>query len=446
MTQHSLSPSARLAATLVLVASSALLPACDDHKAVSTHDAGLTEPSPNASILPAPLASGVEVPGAGKANGEDAEHRDAGRAIADAGADAAAPEPHSLREDQALSGEVPHESSGLSLTARLRWLDSAPLVRVPEQNPDSVQRARDAAGFEVVVDLAGTRMRFAFASRAFTLPAGSELHARDDLYGHALLWPNRTTYTVLVPGTLRSVLSQQRADVVPLVRARLTPLPGGSQFALNTERVELTTPTGKLVLEQARGQNPQPQNAIWASGVSLCQLLVELVGAAPTSPACRADLVPVRAEYSWPNGEHFAFEVSRLLRRTDLNPSSLAMPPAGAEFRQSELPPPPPTALLSDSELLDLRLRPSPRTERLDPAAPKTGLLVVNHSESLRYVSVDGAPAARLPPGTEQLLLGLRAGKYQINARDFFGTEEPITKIVEVPARFSLGDDSEKAH
>jgi hypothetical protein len=156
-------------------------------------------------------------------------------------------------------------------------------------------------------------------------------------------------------------------------------------------------------------------------------------------------LLPLRAIYSWPNGSHFAFEVSRFTRRNDLNPAALAMPPTGAEFRQSELPPPPPTALLSESELSELRLRAAARADKPDPGAPKAGLLVVNHSESLRYISVDGAPAARLPPGSEQLLLGLRAGKYQIAARDFFGAEEPVAKTVEVPARFSLGDEPEKS-
>jgi hypothetical protein len=418
--------------------------ACDDHKPSVGKDAGLTEPSPNASILPAPLAS--EVPGGAKANGEDSEARDAGHALADAGLDAAPPEPHALREDRALPREIPHETSGLSLSARFRWLDVAPPPRVPEQNPDGVQRARDAVGFDVVVDLAGGRMRFALASRAFTLPAGSELHGRDDLYGHTLLWPNHTTYTVLPPGMLRSVLSQQRADIVPLVRPRFSALSGGAMFGLGSERVELTTPTGKLELEQVRAPAVLQMTSIFASGQSLCQLLIELVGASPVSSACRADLVPVRAVYSWPNGQHFAFEVSRLTRRTDLNPSALAVPPAGAEFRQSELPPPPPAGLLSDSELAEFRVRPAARSDRTEPGAPKTGLLLVNHSESLRYISVDGAPVARLPPGTEQLLFGLRAGKYQVSARNFFDGEEPLLKSVEVPGRFSLGDDTEKAH
>ena len=289
-------------------------------------------------------------------------------------------------------------------------------------------------------------MRFAFASRAFTLPAGSELHARDDAYGVSLLWPNRTTYTVIASGALRSVLAQQRADVVPLVRPRTVALPPGTLFALTTERLELTTPTGKLELEQARGPSPLPANAVWASGASLCRLLIELVGAAPMISACRADLVPLRAEYTWPNGQHFGFEVARLQRRADFDPSTLAVPPAGAEFRQSELPPPPPALLLSDGDLSELRLRAAVRTERVDQSAPKTGLLLANHGDSLRYVSVDGAPAARLAPGAEQLLLGLRPGKYQLAFRDFFDSEEPRLVVVEVPARYVFGDENEKSH
>ena len=68
------------------------------------------------------------------------------------------------------------------------------------------------------------------------------------------------------------------------------------------------------------------------------------------------------------------------------------------------------------------------------------------HAQGLRYISIDGAPVARLLPGAEQLLLGLRVGKYQITARDFFDGEDALVKSVEVPARFSLGDDPEKSH
>lgn len=427
----------RVTASRVVYTALLAVSACDEHKNNPAHDAGVTEPSPNASILPAPLASVADPNGVGKPE-------DAGRAIADAGADAAPPEPRSLREDQALPSELPHDMNGVTLVARFRWPDLPLPARAPELNPDNVQRLRDTVAFDVVVDLAGGRMRLAFASRAFTLPAGTELHAREDLYGHALLWPNRTTYTVVSAGALRSVLSESRADVTPLVRARASAPATGSLLGLATERVELSTPSGKLELEQARAQNPPPASGNMPSGATLCHLLLELVGASPASATCRSDLLPLRAAYSWPNGGHFSFEVSRVTRRADFSAAALAMPPIGAEFRQSELPPPPPTALLSDGELADLRIRPTARSEKLDPSAPKSGLLVVNHSESLRYILLDGAPVARLPPGSEQLLLGLRAGKYQVSARDFFGADEPVTKLLELPARFALGDEPEK--
>ncbi len=415
------------------------LSACDEHKSSATHDAGVTEPSPNASILPAPLASVADPTGVGKPE-------DAGRPSLDAGSsDVAPPEPRSLREDQALPSELPHETTGVTLVARFRWPDLPAPARTPELNPDSVQHVRDAVGLDLVIDLAGGRMRLSLASRAFTLPAGTELHARDDLYGHALLWPNRTTYTVIAPGALRSVLAESRADVVPLVRARTGVTTDGSLLGFDTERVELTTPNGKLELEQARAQNPPPANLGWPSGATLCHLLLELVGASPASATCRADLLPLRAAYFWPNGGHFLFEVARVTRRADFNAVALAMPPASAEFRQSELPPPPPMTLLSDSELAELRIRPSARSEKLDPSAPKSGLLAVNHGESLRYICLDGAPAVRLPPGAEQLLLGLRAGKYQVSARDFFGAEDPVSRALELPARFALGDEPEKS-
>ena len=91
-------------------------------------------------------------------------------------------------------------------------------------------------------------------------------------------------------------------------------------------------------------------------------------------------------------------------------------------------------------------MRPAARTDKPEPSAPKSGLLLVNHSESLRYLSVDGAPAARLLPGTELLFSSLRAGKYQVSARDFFDGEDAVVKSVEVPGRFSLGEDAEKTH
>src|SRR3954467_5215383 len=91
---------ARLRVAFLFVLAALPSAACEDRKTSVIHDAGPTEPSPNASILPAPLASNVEAPCAGKLSPDELERRDAGHALLDAGTDAAPPEPHSLREDQ----------------------------------------------------------------------------------------------------------------------------------------------------------------------------------------------------------------------------------------------------------------------------------------------------------------------------------------------------------
>ena len=435
-------------ALLVSVTLGALL-ACEDRKREAGHGTGTTEPSPNATILPAPLASGIEGVNGSKPSGDEADHRDAGHASPDAGtvAPEAPPEPRSVREDQALPGETPHETSGLSLNARLRWVETAGPPRLPEQNLEGGQRARDASEFEIAIDLAGGRMRWAFASPAFTLPTGSELHARDDLYGYSLLWPNRAIYTVLQPGTLRSVLAEQRADVMPLVRARFGALSPGSLLGFKTDRTELVTPIGRLELEQAHAPTPGILESHLARVGRACAACYSSCSARYRTIRCAAPIWCLVA----PNtpGPMANASDSRSLacsRQNELDPVALAMPPAGAEYRQSESPAPAPSALLSESELSDLRLRAAPRTERVDPSAPKAGLLVVNHSESLRYITVDGAKAARLLPGAEVLLLGLRPGKYQLAARDFFGGEESLQRLTEVPARFSLGEEPEKNH
>ena len=44
-------------------------------------------------------------------------------------------------------------------------------------------------------------------SSVFPLPLGTELRARQDRYGHLLVWKGGTEYRVLPPGTLRAMLA-----------------------------------------------------------------------------------------------------------------------------------------------------------------------------------------------------------------------------------------------
>jgi hypothetical protein len=40
---------------------------------------------------------------------------------------------------------------------------------------------------------------------------------------------------------------------------------------------------------------------------------------------------------------------------------------------------------------------------------------------------------------------GLKTGRYTVQARDFFGAESTPSKLLELPARFLVGDEPERA-
>ena len=396
--------------------------ACESHPAPA--DAGPTEPSPNASILPAPLATGPDTLRA---------TLDAGPS--DGGLDAETLPPATAREDEALPTDVEelHDPSGLSMRARFRWPDVAPPGRLPEANLDALERARAASSFELdIVAAAAGRLRVALATSRFVLAAGSELRARTDRYGHVLLWPDRNRYVVIQAGALRTVLNERRADVVPLAHVAGTSRGAAQALGYPTERLHFATSLGKVTLEQAK------VTGAGLGGALLCRFVLELGGVHPDSPACGPDLVPVRAEYTWTEGGAVVFEASALERTSVIDPSLLRAPPEGVEHRIGELPLPPTGLLLERPQLRGLRLRPA--TVRPAKDAPKEGLLLVNGDDLLRYALVDAVPVARLEPHGTGLLVDLVAGTYAVAARTFLGDEVTPSTTVTVPGRVVTGE------
>jgi len=397
------------------------LAACDS-RAVPA-DAGPTEPSPNASILPAPLATGpdtVRAPDAGPTDG---------------GLDAEAPPPTPAREDEALPTDLEelHDPSGLTLRARFRWPDVGTPGRLPEANLDALERARQASSFDLdVVAAAAGKLRIALASSRFVLASGSELRARSDRYGHVLLWPDRNRYVVIQAGALRAVLNERRADVVPLAHVTGTVRGAGQALGYATERLHFASSLGKVTLEQAK----VPGAGL--GGALLCRFVLELGGVHPDSPACEPDLVPVRAEYGWSEGGAVVFETTALERMSVVDESVLRTPPEGAEHRIGELPLPATALLLERPQLRGLRLRPA--AVRPGKDAPKEGLLLVNGDDVLRYALVDNVPVARLDPHGTGLLVDLVAGTYGVGARTFLGDEVMPSATITVPGRLVTGE------
>jgi hypothetical protein len=407
-----------------------VLGACEPHKSEAPEGVpGPSEPSPNASVLPAPLAVGPKI-----------IPRDAGHAAPEGSSDAGVPEPpRPLREDDAIASEPELRAApGVSLEARFRWLEPPP-PRSPEGNADAVARARDKTAFDLSIEASSLgRLRLSFRSRSFPFPPGTELRAREDRYGHLLIWPGGAGYTPLAPGTLRAVLADARVDAAPL--AEPSPAVGGAGALLGmaTQKYKLETSVGKLELEQA------VVPAAGSAGALLCRLLLELVAVGPESSACRAESLPLRAEYFWASGARFELEVSKLTKRPELSVEGLAVPPPGSVPRRGELPGPPFVVLVEDHELSDFRARALAPSPKPDPAAPKVGLVFQNRADGPRYLLVDGVPVLWLRADAEWLLSGLKLGRYSVQARDFFGAQPSPIRTVELPARFTLSDEPEK--
>lgn len=392
------------------------------------------EPSPNASILPAPLASELEpIAAIGRV--------DAGYAP-DAAVDAGSLVPEPVREDRALAPDTGiREAASMRLTAELRWLDLPPFPRLPEANAEAIGRLRDTLGFALTFDLsAAGRLRVTFDSEAFVLPPGSELRAREDHLGHILLWNSAQSYASIAPGMLRALLSEHRADVAPLTKPKITRVGSGNVLGLPTIKRELGTPLGRMVLEQA-----QIASGGGTSGGAalLCRLLSEFIAADPNNAACSRRELPLKAELFSSGGGHVAFEVKKLQKDATLDPEALLTPPADARFVMGELPAHSSAVVPSIERLREFRMRPMARTEKPDPSAPKQGLLVQNRTESLRYVLLDGVVLARVLPRRDAQIEGLLPGKYALVSLDFLGDDPTPLRILELPARVALGESVE---
>lgn len=424
-----------LTRALVLLAVVASGCACEDTRHPAAEQPPI-EPSPNASIMPAPLASELG-PKASRRTGTIA---DAGAPL-DAGADAAVTvTTRWLGEDQAPDADpAPHEGGGARLSGRFRWLDLPPFPRLPETNGEVVSRLRDAQSLDFNIELSSLgRLRLELASDTFLLPRGTEIRSRLDRLGHFLVWEQRSTYTALPAGTLRAVLSERRADHTPLVKPKLVLLGNGNLLGLPTERVEVSTSLGRLVLEDAAIPSAG------ASGKLLCRLLSELIAADPSSSTCERALVPLRAELFSRASGHLSFEITRLDRDRPLE-TPLA-PPPDARFAPGELPAPTFGLMPNAERLRDLRVRAIPRSEKAEPAAPKQGLMLHNRSDMPRYVLLDGVVVARLAPRAELPLNTLLPGKYALVTLDFLGDDPTPLRIIELPARVTIGDEADPAH
>lgn len=406
----------------------ACLLACND----GAPSGGPSQASPNASILPAPLVAASEIPGTpSRSQLEPGTEPSAARipaALDSAGRPPAPAAPELPRFDAPLPADSApaRDGTGQLLEGAFRWADLPELALGPEGPPAAVREALDPRVHAVSVQLgAGGRLRIRLESPAFPLPEGTELRARSSLHGHVIVWPQGSGYRYLAPGSLRALFTERRADVSPLLRAKVTG--GGTSLLLGNRslRTEVQTEVGTLTLDQATLPAA-------ASGDLLCRFLLELVGAEPSAEICRPDRVPLLATFRWAPSGSLVFAVTSLTEQKETPGSHLLVPPASAQWKPGELPPVRHT-LATPEQLRQLRGK-SRRNEAPAPAFPLEGLVASNTSSRQLCLLIDGLAARWLAPGERVALPQLTAGRHAVAFRDFLGTFVVPAVDTEVPA------------
>jgi hypothetical protein len=441
----SLRPASRVLASAVLaVACGLAVPAaaglaaggCDStagSRGAGAPDAGA---SPNASILPAPLATEApELDASGPTDAGGGMLADPlGRLVsAEAGAPAS-PEP--LRPDVDLAPEAlgAKDLAGLSLEGLWRWRDVPPPPRAPEVATEGLKEAQKLTALAWKIDLTEAgRMRVEFASRALPLPAHAELRARVDRWGSLVLWPGAAAYRIVPPGALRTLIGERRVDVMPLSLGTLRPAGEGRRLGVAVRKVDLTSSLGTLRLEL--GKVPEAGDG----GALLCRALVEIAGVDPRSSACQPGEVPLSAAYSWQEGGGVGFEVASLSKRTDLAPGDVLVPPPGAKHERSGLPIAAGGVFLTREELAAIRSAPLVLPARTDPNLPGEGFVAQNRSDMLMYLLVDGVPVVAVPPVSDRYVIGPPRGRYVVEWRTFLGDRIGAPQTIEMPARIVYG-------
>ncbi|APR83684.1 Hypothetical protein A7982_09033 [Minicystis rosea] len=389
--------------------------------------------SPNASILPAPLATEPpELFDGGDDGGQSAVIEP--RSTSDGGA----PPPESMRPSTPIPAEsVPYtrDASGVSLDAVFRWRDVPPPPRAPEVSIDGLREANKLTALALKIDLTDIgRMRLVFTGHAFPLPAHTEIRARTDHYGNIVLWPTAGEYRVIPPGALRPVLGERRVDVTPLSAGTVRAQGEGRRLGYVVRKLELTSTVATVKMEIGK------VGEAGDGGLLLCRAIVELGGVDPRTPICQPGEVPLFASYVWQEGGGIVFEVTGLQKRTDLPASGMLVPAPGVRHVPTGLPTVPQGIFLAREELVAFRSAPLQLPPTRDPAVPGEGFVAVNNADRLMYLLLDGVPVVAVPPHGERYVIGPPRGRYLAQWRTFLGEKVLPPQPIEMPARIVFGN------
>lgn len=423
------------------------LAACESPRGNATISApAASEPSPNASILPAPLA-GARASGAKRSATQIANLP-----------------PRAFPHDRELASEPNPDPDvgGLELRAEFAWPEveqrELPLDRPARGASDGARSSTGSDGERGATGrvegaargdgkgeakslstlpslririMTNGRMFAELVSPTFTLPTHTRIEARVDRYGHVVVWPDGRSYRVAPRGSLRALFEERRVDVAPLLDGDVTPDGGGQRFELPSVRRKIRGPLGEVLVESVIDAS------LGTSGTLLCRFLLELSRLDPASDLCPEGELPVEAIYAWASQGELRFRVTAVKRIQSFAAAApgddFSIPPAMPIFKPGELPPEQTSLLWTEAQ-----------SRKLFGAPEGAELALNNPSDLPLFVIVDRLPLARVDAGSFATFVTAPRSR-SVAFRDFLGERVEAPRTVNVPGRLSLGREPEPA-
>ncbi|MCL2722839.1 MAG: hypothetical protein FWD69_00225 [Polyangiaceae bacterium] len=384
----------------------------------STSDAPDATASPQASAIPAPLAN-VTTPSSA-----------AQPIVMPEGG----PLPVPIRGDIPLAPDTlaRDASSGYTLSAVFRQSELVGPPRAPEVNAAGIDAARKKTELRLTIDLSMSRMRLSLLGQGFVLPPETEIRARSDRFGHVVVWPGGATYRPIGPGALRALFGERRLDVAPLTPADVSSKgQGGKRIGIRTHRVEVTTRAAHALFDVGRLPD------LGEGGILLCRALLDLMNAPPSTQVCSLDELPVRVELRWTSQGSLAFDITGVQKKNDIATSALLVPPATSAFAAAPVSADGAQIVLSPQELAAFRT--GPGDVPTAPGQTSEGLTIINATDELRIVTIDGITVAWAAPGARDVIVGLPHGRYNVQWRTFLGDALAPMALQIVPGTSQIG-------
>lgn len=444
-------PGVRSAILLVSLSAFSFAVACDDSSEKKTSAAGgpsasapeADEPSPNARILPEPLANGV--PLVVSDSPEDKKNRIAVEPREEA-------QPFSVH--QALPDDVLKKGpgAGLEMELQIEWPEGRRSVTVGKETFYTWPLLRIQLLREIPTRPA--RMRWVLEGRAFPFPEKTEIRARADRIGHLVLWPNRRSYRIAPTGSLHALFADRRVDRMPFVETEKVEKGEGARLGKPTQRTTFTTAVGTGTMEFI-----EESDLPYASEM-LCAAFLEILRVRPNKELCPRFHLPVHFEIQWPNEERVVFSALSWGAAGNFELDDFRIPPELPIYKRGELPPFEDYFLEESARnsLLPLTKEkaapapaapPAPRPQQPSapsesppapaPGPPKNQIVLQNKLSRPLVVFVNKVPFVWLTPGSVKEIY-LTSPDVRVAARDFLGEVVFAERTLLAPAQLHFGE------